>query len=315
MQQCVDPEGDWREDLPAMNSFRAQAIEFENAVSCGVGTTMSLPNLLFQRSPKDYSSNSWRDSWFDVSPRAFTNGILFSAKQNGYTTALVGTYLPFGQMFASLLDGGLDLPLHRFIEPRSFGRRIANQLVCLMAFARGPFGGQLLAGIPRLRYLPSRLDEKYFEQTTHRAQAAIRAELKQMNRNGQFFFAYMAIPHSPAIFLADGEVDSIRATYDSQLRYADKVFGDYLNTMKINGTYDDSWVILTADHGHHGFKLSPDAHRHVPFIVKAPGAAFAQPVSAEIHLWELAPFFKAVFQEESIAHCLEALPVQVNTGK
>jgi len=258
MAQCVDANDAWRADLPAMAELRSDAVCFDSAVSCGVGTAMSMPNLLFQRSPADYRSNSWEDSWFAVDPSSYTNGMFYIAKQRGYRTGMLGHYLPFGQMLASLLDGACDVPFTRYWAPDSLRHRFANQLVCLATYARGPFEGSALAGIPRLRYIPGRLAEEYFLQVTRQVETLVRDFLSTMPGRGHLLVSFMGIPHSPAIFLADGTADSMRATYDTQLRYTDKVLGTFLETMKATGSYDSSWIILTSDHGHHGFDLTPE---------------------------------------------------------
>ncbi len=311
MAQCVDANGEWRPDLPALDALCAGSLYFENAVSCGVGTTMSLPNFLFQRDPVEFNCNAWNDSWFGINPLSFTNGILYSAKEQGYHTAAVGTYLPFSQMFHPLLDGCLEFPLTRFVSPTSFAHRLANSALSILAYARGPFQGSIVAGIPRLRWVPTWMSERYFAQTTRQAQAAIETHLQRMGPQGYLFFAYMAIPHSPAIFLPDGQIDSMLATYETQLKYTDNVLGNFLEVMKAQGTYDHSWVLVTSDHGHHGFDLSPTEHRHVPFIVKAPGSQCAGPVRPSLPLWRLAPFFQNIFAGKDVASCIRALPVPV----
>jgi len=312
MAQCLDENGKWRSDLPETGRLRSDAVCLDQAVSCGPGTTISLPNLLFQRSPAEYYNNSWDDSWFAVDPQGFTNGVFHMAKQHGYRTGMLGYYLPFGQMFGSLLDGAKDVPFSRYVAPDSFWDRCVNGAVCVAAYARGPFDGSILAGIPRLRYVPGWMNEKYFLRITRQTEEIVRRHLACMAPSGQLFVSFMAIPHSPAIFLSDGTVDTVRATYDSQLRYADKVIGRFIKTMKENGTYDACWVILTSDHGHHGYDLPHAQHRHVPFIVKPPGSAYAQSVGANANLWELAPFFKSIFSGAPPADCLSALPGELD---
>lgn len=311
MSQCLDEAGHWRADLPATKALRSESICFDHAVSCGPGTTTSLPNLLFQRSPADFNDGLWKDVWFAADPRSFTNGIFYAAKQMGYRTGMLGVYLPFGQMFASLLDGAKDHPLTRYWAPDSLAKRCANQAICILAYARGPFNGSLIAGIPRLRHVPGWLNDGYFMQMVLRAQALVQNCLGSIRPRGQLLVSYMAIPHSPAIFLPDGTVDALRATYDSQLQYTDKVLGMFIETMKMNGTYDSCWVVVTSDHGHHGFDLPYAQHRNVPFIVKPPGGARIRPVDDPINLWELASFFRAVFTGAGNADCLAALPVEL----
>jgi len=126
------------------------------------------------------------------------------------------------------------------------------------------------------------------------------------------------IPHSPAIFLADGTADSMRATYDTQLRYTDKVLGTFLETMKATGSYDSSWIILTSDHGHHGFDLTPEQHRHVPFIVKPPGSGHGQIVHGRMQLWDLGAFFQALFSgadvDDALANIVPLASPSANPG-
>ena len=307
MAQCWDDNGQWRSDLPELGKLRSDSVCLDHAVSCGPGTTTSLPNLLFQRSPMEYSDNIWDDSRFSVDPQGFTNGVFYLAKQNGYRTGMLGYYLPFGQMFGALLDGAKDVPFSRYVAPDSFWDRCVNGAVCVAAYARGPFDGSILAGIPRLRYLPGRLNENYFLRITRQTEGIVLSHLAGMPPSGQLFVSFMAIPHSPAIFLSDGTVDTVRATYDSQLQYADKVVGSFLETLKETGAYDACWVILTSDHGHHGFDLPHAQHRNVPFIVKPPGGDRARSVADPVNLWELGPFFGRVFGGSDPAACLAAL--------
>ena len=309
MAQCRDENGEWRSDLPAIGDLRSDSVCFDQAVSCGPGTTISLPNFLFQRSPEDYHNNSWDDSWFAVDPASFTNGIFHAAKRKGYRTGMLGYYLPFGQMFGPLLDGAKDVSFSRYFAPDSFWNRCANQAICLLAYARGPFGGGIVAGIPRLRHVPGWLNEGYFMRTVRQTEEITRTYLGSIPPTGHLFVSFMAVPHSPAIFLADGSVDAMQATYDSQLRYADKMLGEFVQAMKVRGTYDACWVIMTSDHGHHGFDLPYAQHRNVPFVVKPPGGNGARLVDVPIDLWELGPFFGAVFGGSDVADCLaEILP-------
>lgn len=72
--------------------------------------------------------------------------------------------------------------------------------------------------------------------------------------------------------------DVLRA-YDASIRLVDEAIGDIVQTLKTRGVYDETAVIVTADHGesllehdvlfdHHGLY---DPTIHVPLIVKAPG--------------------------------------------
>lgn len=312
MQQCVDKEGSWRADLPALAAFRSDAISFDTAVSCGWKTPMSIPNFLFQRDPLIYDHTSWRDRWFRVSPMPFTNGVLYNAKENGYATATVGFYLPYKLMFEELLDRGFDQPFSRIIAPKSFRHRLANQALSMVAFMRGPFDNKLFNGIPSFRFTPNWFFYSSFWRMNLESKKETEKYIARMPRRGSFFFSHIAIPHAPAVFMADGAFDFEHATLDTQLQFVDKVFGDYVAAMKASKIYDSSWIIMTSDHGHHQLELTPEALRNVPFIVKAPNSQFAQINNDKLELWHISEFFKAIFQGKSAKEALETLPVTLN---
>ncbi|MHC5209609.1 MAG: sulfatase [Planctomycetota bacterium] len=70
------------------------------------------------------------------------------------------------------------------------------------------------------------------------------------------------------------------AMYDAEIVYTDEHFGRLIEHLKELGLYEDTWIVVTADHGEllgddglwgHGDSLS-QAEIHVPLIVKEPGA-------------------------------------------
>jgi hypothetical protein len=78
--------------------------------------------------------------------------------------------------------------------------------------------------------------------------------------------------------------DAFYAPYASRLKRIDGCFGDFIAYLKARGRYDDSIVILTADHGDslgtdgrwgHQFHLVPEVVR-VPLIVQLPAATRSQ---------------------------------------
>ncbi len=87
-------------------------------------------------------------------------------------------------------------------------------------------------------------------------------------------------PQSPA----EQTWEWTNALYDAEIRYTDEHFGRLLDHLKAIGEYDDTWIVLTSDHGElmgepdgdgtpmagHGDSLS-EPEIHIPLIVKAPG--------------------------------------------
>lgn len=74
-------------------------------------------------------------------------------------------------------------------------------------------------------------------------------------------------------------VDHLRKCYLATLTMADRWLGRFIESLKDNGLYDDTLVILTTDHGHmlgeHGFTGKNYMHAynemcHIPLFVKMP---------------------------------------------
>lgn len=78
-------------------------------------------------------------------------------------------------------------------------------------------------------------------------------------------------------------VDYLKETYATEIEYMDADLAALFDWMKAEGTYDDTLILLTADHGEeflehdgwwHGTTLFQE-QIHVPLIVKLPGQAHA----------------------------------------
>ncbi|MFH1037284.1 MAG: sulfatase [PVC group bacterium] len=74
----------------------------------------------------------------------------------------------------------------------------------------------------------------------------------------------------------------IVSLYDGSIAYADTIFRDLLNILKEEGFYENSFIILTGDHGEefneHGGKMHGRLfieHLYVPLIIKFPGNRYA----------------------------------------
>ena len=71
----------------------------------------------------------------------------------------------------------------------------------------------------------------------------------------------------------------IRGLYNGEVRFVDDQIGRLLTDLKVDGVLENTWVVLTADHGEEQFdhKSFDHGHRyedevvHVPLIVRAPG--------------------------------------------
>jgi len=79
--------------------------------------------------------------------------------------------------------------------------------------------------------------------------------------------------------LTDEEIEYVRACYDENLASADSVFGDLMQKIKEFGLFEESIIIVTADHGEllgeHGGLFSHGSYFweggiHIPLIIRFP---------------------------------------------
>jgi len=86
--------------------------------------------------------------------------------------------------------------------------------------------------------------------------------------------------------------------YDAEIAYADEMVGELLARVKELGLWEDTIVILTADHGEsmgeheyfycHGQDLTEELLR-VPLLLRVPGATSAERISEPVSLIDVAP--------------------------
>lgn len=96
------------------------------------------------------------------------------------------------------------------------------------------------------------------------------------------------MPHLPFVFDFDGydpPFNPLRTQPDDhyvrQLRFVDRLFGDLVDQMRRDGTYERTTLVLLADHGYRfgGRERDP---LHIPFIVKTAGQAARVDVTTPI---------------------------------
>ena len=128
------------------------------------------------------------------------------------------------------------------------------------------------------------------------------------------FFMYMHYfdPHDP--YNAPGEYKNyfsgeikddrydkaeqkVLAKYDSEIRYVDNEIGKFFEYLKTNNFYDDSLIIVTADHGEqfkergnrgHGYQLFNEESR-IPLIIKLPKSSKREKSDIPVSLVDVFP--------------------------
>ncbi len=95
------------------------------------------------------------------------------------------------------------------------------------------------------------------------------------------------------------DVRYVRARYDENVRFADHLVGELVQTIRDAGRYNDALIIVTSDHGEAFFehgrflhtRLLYDEYLRVPFVMKWPSQVsdFAPSVYSVVSLADLAP--------------------------
>jgi len=99
------------------------------------------------------------------------------------------------------------------------------------------------------------------------------------HREGPFFiWVHVYDPHSPYDPPQPYKTRYAKALYDGEIAYVDSAMGKFFQQLKAKGIYDNTEIVLTADHGEslgahgeeeHGVFLY-DETIHVPLVVKLP---------------------------------------------
>ena len=80
--------------------------------------------------------------------------------------------------------------------------------------------------------------------------------------------------------LPAAQLDYVRAQYDGEIRWTDEHLGRLLASLRARGVWDDTLIVVTADHGEEFFEHGHKGHKHnvyqesvhVPLVVKYPHA-------------------------------------------
>ncbi|HYM06951.1 MAG TPA: sulfatase-like hydrolase/transferase, partial [Terriglobales bacterium] len=253
-QQLTFPDRDASVRLPQIDRFRNSAFHAENVYEAGRFTGMSMAGLTSGHMVKGIRTLGPRDLTleFSDSPSAIDwskqQTVFSRARALGLNTAAVAWWIPYCRILNESLTAcewwaGSN-------QYNSTGRRLGeilvNQIRSLMETpARSPFGQSLCT---------QRHAHMYGEMLGS-------AEAMVNRRDIGLLLLHMPIPHKPYIYERErGDLsyrstpilsffDRRRTAYLGALELVDSTVGEIRRSMEQAGTWDDTTILLSSDHG------------------------------------------------------------------
>ncbi len=280
--------------MPEFDRLRRESFYATDAEPPAIWTNRSIPALTTGRMVADARTreDADLDLVFTDSPAPHRwkaqSSIFQSARQLGRNTGLAGWYLPYCSVFGDHLDScytALDADATPSLRKVEYDRTLPFFKVMLNdlreEYVSLPFPEMALHGL---------LSEEYtFVRRQHEeAYLNIRERALSLasDPNYGLVLIHWPIPHPLGIYhrIERGPASGNQAGYLDNLELADETLGILRRTMEAAGTWDDSIVLVTGDHGFRPFLWSglpgwnaDDARsgalvvkNRVPFLLKIP---------------------------------------------
>jgi arylsulfatase A-like enzyme len=139
-------------------------------------------------------------------------------------------------------------------------------------------------------------DKAGVQLLTHKLVDQYQHDIESKDPGGRVFLLHTLLPHNPYVFDAEGQFSSDKTSnfvrtrsptpsefaatwprYREQIRYADTILGEIIDTLERRGLYDRATLIVTSDHG---LRLSYPTAEHaiemplltpeVPMFIRSP---------------------------------------------
>ena len=244
---------------PNLQAVANQGVLFKNAISQIPYTLPSHSTMFTGLYP---IAHGMKDNVEDVLPKDIPT-IAEIYKQNGYlTSAFVGS-------MALRRETGLDRGFEYYDD----------------FLSRADVRGEDLGAIERRAQEVVSSFQNWFQ--------------KRDSQKPFFSFVHFYDPHDPyeppANFLP--AIKTAQEFYKGEIRYVDSVLGNLFDILRQSGTWENTVVLITSDHGEmlnehgeygHGFFLYNPA-LHVPLILHIPGIAEPKVINDNVQLVDVAP--------------------------
>lgn len=258
--------------LPELDRLRSEAIFATNAHSPTSQTLLSMPSLIIGKTVR--AASPVRPDEMMITLNGSTEQIVWSTQPNvfsqaraaGFNTAMVGWYHPYCRVIGGNLTSCFWEPVVDRVSPLS-GRPTVLKNMDLWAQV-ALFSTPGMFRIFKSTYDSNRCKDhineylRIFEQ----------AKLVVKNKDYGLTLLHLPIPHHPFIYDRFQNALSSRPdrTYEDNLALTDRTLGEIRSEMEVAGLWEDTTVIVTADHW---WRTPPDGKidERIPFIVRLAG--------------------------------------------
>ncbi|MEK6531062.1 MAG: sulfatase [Deltaproteobacteria bacterium] len=263
-----------RDTAPNIAEFAGQSVVFKNAIAPAAWTYPSYASMLLGKFAFNHEHNVYEKKRIEEGA-----ALPIHMKYKGYATVSLQT-----NVLVEYLDADFD-ERFQIVDGSNLDQQIVQKAVkWLDADANKDRTFFMFVGLisPHWDYDPGRSylydfvnDDVYASSGNKVVSFSDGIAYTDLNSDVQ---ACIAEPLSIEGIYQDSRL--YVAAYDSEIRFADYSIGVLLESLKAKGLYDDSLIIITADHGEnmtdhtnyfsHGDNLY-NSLLHVPLLIKFPG--------------------------------------------
>lgn len=290
-----------RQTSPNLNALASEGVLFSNAMAPGPETVLSIPSLLTGRRPREHGV-LWiqRGKQVYAGPGLRLPTLAEMLGQNGYVTAAVSANPLVGA--GTGVNRGFDT-FDQSTGRVSVWQHLSGADVNASAYKwldtyrpeSGPFFLYLHYIDPHNLYRPPSafciFGRPGYTPKDNEVNEAV----------NDVFDAHVDPPVTGATLAKHGltrrDVERMSDLYDGEVLCADHYVGELLERLRQSGLYENTIVIVTADHGEsfldhgnleHGGSLYQELI-HVPLIIRLPGVRGSQEVDELVESIDLAP--------------------------
>ncbi|MCC6389090.1 MAG: sulfatase-like hydrolase/transferase [Bryobacterales bacterium] len=256
--------------LPNLDRFRSEAQVATQALSPSDATIVSIPSLLIGehvRSDRPLSARRLEVTFAGSRRKGELGQVpdMFSkAREHRLRSGIAGWYVPYCRIFDSRVDDCIWWPMNRQINSYGFTlpQTLWNQPRSLFETSLYSMFGPSLAVLAHVRTVNEMI-----------AEAAAMSARGDLN----LVYCHFPVPHTPFVYDPTKRTLTSYTThargYLDNLQLADHIFSKLREAMERAGVWDQTAVLVTADHGfRQSAKLGyPAETRHVPWMIKWPG--------------------------------------------